>query len=202
MIQCSRSTRSVRKNASSTYPLPNSTDPILRNTANSGHSRDGDRCRRRLTMPPLSAEQRGSPITTDRSGSARFDRFAESNAAASRHHRRGRASSLTPIAVAAMANTPMSARDAERTAVRASRHNACDDDRDDDRLHAGEGLHHARQRAESNVAPSARQRTIAAAGRMNAAPATIRPGQPARACPMWIASSVELGPGMRLVAPT
>src|SRR5438093_6434782 len=37
---------------------------------------------------------------------------------------------------------------------------------------------------------------------MKHAPATRRPGNPARACPMWIAISVELGPGIRLVAPT
>ena len=40
------------------------------------------------------------------------------------------------------------------------------------------------------------------AGRMNAAPAVRRPGSPARARPMWIASSVEFGPGIRFVAPT
>ena len=33
--QCNRSTRSARRNASRTYPLPNSTDPILRKTQNS-----------------------------------------------------------------------------------------------------------------------------------------------------------------------
>ena len=33
---------------------------------------------------------------------------------------------------------------------------------------------------------------------MKHAPATRSPGQPALRCPMWIASSVELGPGMRL----
>lgn len=43
--------------------------------------------------------------------------------------------------------------------------------------------------------------TMATAGRMNEAPATRSPAQPARACPIWIASSVELGPGMRFVAP-
>src|SRR5262249_10360718 len=36
---------------------------------------------------------------------------------------------------------------------------------------------------------------------MKHAPATIRPGQPARSWPMWIASSVEVGPGIRLAAP-
>src|SRR5438034_2645919 len=37
---------------------------------------------------------------------------------------------------------------------------------------------------------------------MKHAPATSKPGNPARWCPMWIAISVELGPGIRLVAPT
>src|SRR5882724_7126637 len=37
---------------------------------------------------------------------------------------------------------------------------------------------------------------------MKHAPATSRPGNPARVCPMWIAISVEFGPGIRLVAPT
>src|SRR6266446_3780945 len=37
---------------------------------------------------------------------------------------------------------------------------------------------------------------------MKHAPATKRPGNPARVCPMWIAISVEFGPGIRLVAPT
>src|SRR5262245_12322942 len=37
---------------------------------------------------------------------------------------------------------------------------------------------------------------------MKHAPATRRPGNPARACPMWIAISVEFGPGIRWVAPT
>ena len=44
--------------------------------------------------------------------------------------------------------------------------------------------------------------TITMAGMMKQAPATSNPRQPARAYPMWIAISVELGPGMRLVAPT
>src|SRR5665647_1980341 len=37
---------------------------------------------------------------------------------------------------------------------------------------------------------------------MKHVPATIRPSQPARRNPRWIASSVELGPGIRFVAPT
>src|SRR5215213_11919849 len=37
---------------------------------------------------------------------------------------------------------------------------------------------------------------------MKHAPATRRPCHPARALPRWIASSVELGPGIRFVAPT
>ena len=36
---------------------------------------------------------------------------------------------------------------------------------------------------------------------MKQIPATSKPGQPARTRPMWIAISVEFGPGMRLVAP-
>ena len=40
-----------------------------------------------------------------------------------------------------------------------------------------------------------------AEGRMKQLPARSRPGQPWRAMPMWIASSVEFGPGMKLVAP-
>src|SRR2546428_3065023 len=43
---------------------------------------------------------------------------------------------------------------------------------------------------------------MSVAGRMKHAPATRRPGNPARVCPMWIAISVEFGPGIRLVAPT
>src|SRR5215203_4315034 len=36
---------------------------------------------------------------------------------------------------------------------------------------------------------------------MKQVPATSRPRQPARTLPMWIASSVELGPGIRFEAP-
>ena len=43
---------------------------------------------------------------------------------------------------------------------------------------------------------------MVAAGRMNASPATTRPARPARRRPTSIASSVEFGPGMRLVTPT
>jgi hypothetical protein len=39
------------------------------------------------------------------------------------------------------------------------------------------------------------------AGTMKATPATARPAQRRRSQPMWIAISVELGPGIRLVAP-
>src|SRR2546426_3882299 len=39
------------------------------------------------------------------------------------------------------------------------------------------------------------------AGRMKARPAATRPMPPARWRPMWIAISVEFGPGIRLVAP-
>ena len=44
--------------------------------------------------------------------------------------------------------------------------------------------------------------TIRAAGRMNAAPATISPAMPARRRPRSMTSSVEFGPGIRLVSPT
>ena len=43
---------------------------------------------------------------------------------------------------------------------------------------------------------------MAAAGTMKARPATTRPSAPARLRPTSIASSVEFGPGMRLVMPT
>ena len=43
--------------------------------------------------------------------------------------------------------------------------------------------------------------TITAAGRMNITPASSSPRQPARSWPRWMASSVEFGPGIRLVAP-
>src|SRR5271157_321779 len=39
--KCSRSTNSVWRNASKTYPLPNTTDPIFRNDKNSRTSLDG-----------------------------------------------------------------------------------------------------------------------------------------------------------------
>ena len=41
-----------------------------------------------------------------------------------------------------------------------------------------------------------------AAGAMKQTPATSNPAQRARDQPMWIAISVELGPGMRFVAPS
>src|SRR3990172_6003579 len=44
--------------------------------------------------------------------------------------------------------------------------------------------------------------TINMAGATKQTPATISPRHPARRNPRWIASSVELGPGIRLVAPT
>jgi hypothetical protein len=40
------------------------------------------------------------------------------------------------------------------------------------------------------------------AGAMKALPATINPFHFARSRPMWMASSVEFGPGMMFVAPT
>ena len=40
------------------------------------------------------------------------------------------------------------------------------------------------------------------AGMMKQVPAASTPRQPARAYPMWMAISVEFGPGIRLVAPT
>ena len=42
---------------------------------------------------------------------------------------------------------------------------------------------------------------ISTAGRMNATPATASPAQPPRTKPMWIAISVEFGPGIKFVAP-
>jgi hypothetical protein len=44
--------------------------------------------------------------------------------------------------------------------------------------------------------------TISMAGRMKLAPAATSPGQPARLYPMWMASSVLFGPGIRLTAPS
>ena len=40
------------------------------------------------------------------------------------------------------------------------------------------------------------------AGTMKHTPPTISPRQPALRKPMWIAISVEFGPGIRFVAPT
>src|SRR5262245_52587733 len=47
----------------------------------------------------------------------------------------------------------------------------------------------------------ARPRRSSWARRMTRTPPTSSPGQPARTYPMWIASSVEFGPGIRYVAP-
>ena len=40
------------------------------------------------------------------------------------------------------------------------------------------------------------------AGKINEIPAMIRPRQPPLRCPIWIANSVEFGPGMRWAAPS
>src|SRR6185437_2471869 len=41
LSQCSRTTKSARRKASNTYPLPKSTDPILRNVRNSRQNVNG-----------------------------------------------------------------------------------------------------------------------------------------------------------------
>ena len=71
----------------------------------------------------------------------------------------------------------------------------------DDRAHADEHELDRGSCAALDVA-QASAATMATDGRMKDPPATTRPPHPARRYPMCMTSSVEVGPGMRLAAPT
>ncbi len=102
------------------------------------------------------------------------------------------ASSFTPIAFNTTATTPSAASQRVFTAVRARLHKACTI------TATMTGFTPDSSRAASGSTPN----LTYAAAMTPTMTATSSPGQPARRCPTWIASSVEFGPGMRFVAPS
>ena len=191
--QCRRSTRSARRKASSTYPLPNNTAPILRKIKKSGPSAIDTGVATAAcaaTRPAVGMDNAFGAAATGASArcgvtSAPCPARIDVTFRATTAHTPARAStksSFTPFAAATVAPMAMIASARVFNAVRPSPNNAWAT------TAMTTGLTPFRIATADGNAPNRTYAhpsapTINVAGRMKHAPATSSPGQPARAKP-------------------